>query len=437
MIDRRTSGDFAFKLLSAFIESGEGKPDTWALIVAGMLGDNRAITTLASKVRGWAQDFSQKQGEWGIESLAINGSGAALSSVESIASKFKDNPRRKFKVIGEAAQNALELAAKRMGLSMEDLGDRIVPTMGFEAGRARQIPVGKRTIEAVIGLDFKLAMKDVDTGKRAVSIPKTAAPEIVAEFKGLGKLLVEVAKSQAARLEKLMVCQHRWTAGRWRERFLQHPMLFPFAVRLVWGTFDDKGKLLQAFRALPDRSLTDPADEPIELSAEDAPVGIVHPLEMAADQLDVWRTHLSDYEIEAPFPQIDRPIARVTAAQRELKKYEELNGTKINSLSFSGKSERSGWMRGAVGGGGTVASYRKRFDQDGIDAFITFDGVPLYMDPTAMTTIGTLLFLPIDTTPRDFEARLMRLGEVPPMVYSEAVSDMMRICGRTEAAALS
>src|SRR6185437_2673338 len=241
-------------------------------------------------------------------------------------------------------------------------------------------------------------------------------------------------KSQAVRLERLMVRQHRWTAARWRERFLEHPLLFPFAVRLVWGTFDNKGQLLQAFRALPDRSLSDPLDESVELPAEDAAVGIVHPLEMSADQLDTWRRHLADYEIEPPFPQIDRPIARVAAAQVDLKKYEQFNETKINSLSFSAKSERSGWTRGAIGGGGTVASYRKRFDPAGIDAFISFDGVPLYFDPTAVTTIGTLLFLPIDTTVRDFEARLMRLGDVPPMVYSEAVSDMARICGRSEAA---
>ena len=38
--------------------------------------------------------------------------------------------------------------------------------------------VASRTIEATIGLDFKLSMKDAKTGKKAVSIPKAAPPEM-------------------------------------------------------------------------------------------------------------------------------------------------------------------------------------------------------------------------------------------------------------------
>ena len=431
LLDRRTSGDFALKLLNAFLEADAPKSDAWAMITAGVLGDNRVITTLLTKVRGWAQDFAQKLGEWGVEALAISGSDAALMAVESIATKFKDNPRRKFKLIGEAAQNALELAAKRMGLTMEELADRVVPALGFEPGRPRRIEAGKRVIEATISLDFKLSMKDVATGKRAISIPKTAAPEVVAEFKGLGKLLTEVAKSQAVRLENLMVRQHRWIAQRWRELFLQHPVLFPFAVRLVWGTYDESG-VRQTFRALPDRSLTDSGDAPLDLPIDKTSIGIVHPLDLSAKQIEAWQSHLSDYEIEPPFPQMERAIVRVTAEQRACKMYEQLKGAKLNALSFRGKAERSGWTRGPVGDGAMVASYRKQFAALGLDAFVTIDGLPAYADPTAEVTIGSILFLPTDATPREFQSRLMALGDVPAMAFSEAIGDIARICGRLE-----
>jgi hypothetical protein len=430
LIDRKTSGDFAFKLLGAFLDAETPKNDAWALIIAGVLGDNRVITTLATKVRGWAQDFAQKLGEWGIEALALNESDAALMAVEAIATKFKDNPRRKFKVIGEAAQNAIELAAKRLGITMDELGDRIVPTLGFEPGRPRRIEAGRRVIEATIGMDFKLSMKDVETGKRAVSIPKTASPQVVAEFKGLGKLLLEVAKSQAARLENLMVLQRRWPARRFRELFLEHPVLFPFAVRLVWGTYSPDAKILSTFCALPDRSLTDSSDEPVDLPTDDTPVGIAHPLDLSEEQLNAWRAHLADYEIESPFSQMDRPVMRVVPEQRELKMYDELKGSQLNALSFRSKSERSGWSRGPVGDGAMIASYRKRFAGLGIEAYVTIDGLPVYTDPTAQVTVGSVLFIPIDTTPRDFQERLMKLGEVPALAFSEAVGDMTRICGR-------
>jgi hypothetical protein len=434
LIDRRTSGDFALKLLDAFFESERGKPDAWALIAGGMLGDNRTITMLTSKIRGWADGFNQKLGEFGIEALALNGTPAALMAVSAIAEKYKDNPRKKYNVIGAAAQEALELAAKRMAISMDELGDRIVPTLGFEPGKPRIVEAGGRTIEATIGLDFKLSMKDAKTGKKAVSIPKAAPPEVQAEFKGLSKLLVEAAKSQSARLEALMVRQHRWPAARWDEVFLRHPLLFPFAVRLVWGMYDEDGKVVSTFRALPDRTLTDAHDEPVELE-QGRSIGIVHPLDLTAEQIESWRTHLGDYEIAPPFLQIERQLVTVPEKLRGQTKYDKLKGTQMNAMSFRSKVERSGWTRGVVGEEGMVGSYRKRFASSGIDAFVVVDGMPVYgYDPGATATVAEVLFLPLDTKPADFSTSLLKLGDVPAMVFSETVGDLMRITGKIEGA---
>jgi hypothetical protein len=430
LIDRKTSGDFAMHVLDGFL-SGATNDAAWAMIVAGILGDNRVITTLTAKVRGWADDFAQKLATWGVEALALNGSNAALSAVHSLAEKYRDNPRRKYAIVGAAAQEAIELAAKRLGVSLDELGDRIVPTLGFEPGQPRRIEAGGRIIEATIGLDFKLAMKDAKTGKRAVSIPKSAPPEVQAEFKGLGKLLQEVAKSQTARFERLMVGQHRWPASRWRELFLQQPIVFPFAVRLVFGAYHADGKLLASFRALPDRTLTDPHDEPVELE-EAWSVGIVHPLDLSPEQRSAWQQHLHDYEIEPPFLQIDRPVVTVPDELRQDVTYERLRGATLNGFSFRGKAERSGWTRGPVGDDAMVLSYRKRFAPRGIDAFVTLDGLPIYADPTATVTIQQVLFLPTDTKPEEFHAKRLRLGELSAMVFSETVGDLVRITGRTE-----
>jgi len=315
---------------------------------------------------------------------------------------------------------------------MDELGDRIVPTLGFEPGRPRIVEAGGRTIEATIGLDFKLSMKDAKTGKKAVSIPKAAPPEVQAEFKGLGKLLVEAAKSQTARLEALMVRQHRWPAARWEEVFLRHPLLFPFAVRLVWGAYVASGKVVSTFRALPDRTLTDAHDEPVELD-NDLVVGIVHPLDLTREQIEAWQTHLGDYEIAPPFLQIERQLVSVPDNLRSATKYDRLKGTTMNALSFRSKVERSGWTRGAVVDSGMVGSYRKRFAGSGIDAFVVVDGMPVYgYDPAASVTVAEVLFLPIDAKPQDFTSSLMKLGDVPVMVFSETVGDLMRITGKIE-----
>lgn len=428
LIDRQSSGDFAHKLFNAFLENGPAKADAWAMLVAALLGDNRVMAALASKIRSWADDGEQKLGTFGVAALALNGSVPALAAVYAIAEKFAGSTRRKLAVIGEAAQESMEKAASRLKLSMDALGDTLVPTLGFEPGRPRLIEAGKRRIEAAIGLDFKLAMKDLETGKKVASIPKSAPPEVQAEFKGLGKLLLEVAKSQSARLERLMVNQHRWQTARWRELFQQQPVLFPFSVRLAWGAFDEQGRLTGLFRALPDRSLTDAGDEPFELTAPK--VGIMHPLEMTPEQREAWRSHLGDYEIQQPFAQIDRQAVTVPDDLRERTEFDGIKGATLNGFGFRGRAEKSGWTRGSTGDGGMINTYRKRFEGHAIDAYVCVSGLPAYPDPTAMASVEWVAFVPLGADVFQSQGQRMKLGDVPAMVYCESVGDMMRIFGR-------
>ena len=81
----------------------------------------------------------------------------------------------------------------------------------------------------------------------------------------------------------------------------------PFATRLVWGAYDTDHKLVGTFRALEDRRLTTPADEPFDLSGA-ASIGIVHPLELDDETRTAWQTHLADYEIARPSRSSSGPV---------------------------------------------------------------------------------------------------------------------------------
>ena len=225
-----------------------------------------------------------------------------------------------------------------------------------------------------------------------------------------------------------MVSQHHWPTTRWQELFQQQPVLFPFSVRLVWGTYDAEGKLTGMFRALPDRTMTDAGDEPYELAA--AGVGIVHPLELPAEQREAWRSHLADYEIEQPFTQVERPVVVVTDEIKDQLAYDGLKDASLNGFAFRGKAEKSGWTRGAVGDDVMINSYRKRFKTLGVDAFAVISGLSYYPDPSATANVEQVVFVPIDVQPREFLQKRLKLGNVPPMAYSESVGDLLRIFGR-------
>ena len=73
-----------------------------------------------------------------VKALALNGSQTALLTVDGISRKFK------FKQVKSAAGEALEYAAKELGISKEELSDKIVPDLGFDAEAKRTFNYGER-----------------------------------------------------------------------------------------------------------------------------------------------------------------------------------------------------------------------------------------------------------------------------------------------------
>lgn len=260
------------------------------------------------------------------------------------------------------------------------------------------------------------------------------------EFREVAATLKEAVKSQLLRMETLMVRQFRWPAARWQELYLQHPLLMPFAQLLVWGAYDPNGKLVSTFRALEDRTLTDASDTAADLQPGST-VGIVHPLELTDDVRQAWLTHLADYDVVPPFPQLDRPVVRVQPEEGRMLFGEALAGTKINGMTFKGRAERLGWVRGSVCDAGCINYYLKTFPAAGVDVFVGTEGMFVGMDMYSDIDLGRVFFVrhgtveigsyvydePADAT----DPRLLRFGDVPAIAFSEAMGDLTRIAGKT------
>ena len=275
------------------------------------------------------------------------------------------------------------------------------------------------------------------------TLPASAPAEFKEEVKLLSTLLEDVVKGQIHRLEVLMVCQYAWPASVWLERYTLHPLLRPFAVRLVWGAYDQSGSLIKTFRALEEGSLTGRDDEAIVLPL-DTTVRMLHPLVVDDEEREAWIRSLEDYEIKPPFPQMNRPVMYVSADQKEEKMYGQFNGTDMTSLTFKGRAERLGWRRGSICDSGSIDAYWKSFPAAGVDAFLGVDGMAVGADfdarislkdacfvTTGSVQVGSYIY---DTPTSASDSRLIPFGSVPAVVFSEVVSDMRKIVGVIEAA---
>jgi hypothetical protein len=321
LIDRSRSGDFAREILSGFLSSQQDAKDRWALTVGGLLGDDRIVPGLSDQIRQWVDQNRGKMAEYAVQAMGLLGSDAAMLAVDAMAIRY----RNRMKNVGKAAAEAFAAAADKLGISTDELGDRVVPWLGFERGRPRVIEAGKARIQVTIGPDLKLAFVDLEKGKPLKSPPKSLSKETLAELKEEAVSLREVVKAQLLRLENLLVRQRRWPAGRWKELFLEHPLLLSLAQKLVWGHYDGGGKLLGTFRPLADRTLTTQEDEAYALSGAGA-VGMIHPLELEEMTRVAWQKHVADYEVQPPFAQLEREVVATGPEQAALRSFDDLIG---------------------------------------------------------------------------------------------------------------
>ncbi|MBN9691616.1 MAG: DUF4132 domain-containing protein [Verrucomicrobia bacterium] len=435
-LDRSASGAFAVEVVTAFLGSKQEADDRWALALAALTGDDRLVPLLSAQIREWADAQRGKLAEYAVQALALLGTDAALLAVDAMAIRY----RSKNKNIGKAAADAFAAAAAARGLTVEELGDLVVPWLGFTPNQPRLVTSPKGAFEVRIGADLKLAFREATTGKRVAKLPDSIGADAKSELKEVTANLKEAVKSQLLRLEMLMVRQFRWPGVRWLELYPRHPLLRPLAQRLVWGEYASSGALQRTFRVLEDGSLTDPTDETLALS-ESAQVGLVHPLELTSAQRQAWVQHLADYEVVPPFPQLDRPVVACPADQVEKRFDRRFTGTELNGMTFKGRAERLGWGRGSVCDAGMINFYWKSFPSAGVDVFVGTEGMGVGMDMYSDMTLGEAFFVrhgsvkigsyEYDEPGEESDERLIPFGQVPAIAYSEALGDLAKISGKT------
>lgn len=434
-LDRAGSGDAALALLQGFLGSAQEASDRWTMVVAVLTGDDRLVPPLRKAILHWADNSRGKLAEYAVQALALLGTEAALMVVDSLSVRF----RSKNKNIGQAAADAFAEAAETRGVTVEELGDLVVPWLGFEPGAPRTVETSKGPVEAFIDPQLKLGYRDAKTGKAMAKLPAGAPAEVQAEFKTLAATLKEAVKAQQLRIETLLVRQFRWPVDRWQSLYLKHPLLRPFAQRLVWGWRDASGELHLTFRALDDASLTDVEDGPVALP-EQGSVCLVHPLDLTDSARTRWIQHLADYAVTPPFPQLDRPVIRPKPEERDAKFGHHVAGTQLNAMTFRSRAEKLGWSRGSVCDAGGITAYRKIYSGAGVEAFLLLEGMYVGIGIEESIELGDVFFVragsvqvgsyAYDEPNRPDDPRLMAFGEVPAVPFSETMGDLLKISGK-------
>ncbi|MGW6936696.1 WGR and DUF4132 domain-containing protein [Lentzea sp. NPDC054927] len=336
-LDPGSLAAFAWAVFEQWQKAGGPSKEGWALTALGWFGNDDTVRALSPMIRNWPGESQHARAVAGLDVLADIGTEVALSHLNSIAEKVS------FKGLKTRAQEKVSQIAAELGLSRDQLSDRLVPRLGLDDAATLVIDYGSR--QFTVGFDEQLKPFVLDPdGKRRKDLPKPGAkddqelaPLEHKRYMTLKKDVRTIASDQIQRLERAMVDQRTWTAEEFHTVLAAHPLLWHVVRRLVWIT--DEGK---SFRLAEDRTLADSGDDEFTLS-ENAVVRVAHAVELQ-DAAHAWGEVFADYEILQPFPQLGRPVHVVSAEDLlpHIRKYCDVAHPIGKILGLTKK----GWVRG-------------------------------------------------------------------------------------------
>jgi len=351
------------ELFDKWIAQGAEAKKGWVLFAASIHGKEDIVSKLYHQIQEWSKTLRGSIATEAVMALALNLSPRALLLVDTIGRKIKH------KQVKSGALIALDEAAKRRGITREELDDRIVPNFDLDENMQRTFDYGTRSFKVTLTSTLDLEVFD-ETGKKLKGFPlpgkkddNSKATEAYAAFQGMRKQIRTAVANQKERLEHALSIRREWSTEAWKNLFVKNPLMHQFAIGLIWGIYKE-GELLQSFRYMEDGSFNTQEGDDYQVP-EHVNISLVHPVELSDEEKAAWKEQLADYEITQPIEQLDRTVYCVTEDEKDQKRMERFGGFVLNDLALDSKLASLGWYRGEFGdAGGYNTYYRKDIEID-------------------------------------------------------------------------
>lgn len=411
---------FVWALFKEWQLAGMPPKEAWALHALGWFGDDETVRALTPVIRAWPGEGAHHRAVDGLDVLASIGTDVALLHLHGIAQRVP------FKALKLRAQEKISSVAAELGLTGEQLSDRLVPDLGLDADGSTVVDYGTRRF--TVGFDEQLKPYVLDEGgRRLKDLPKPGtrdhaelAPAERKRFAALKKDVRTIASDQVRRLEAAMVDGRAWTGAEFRQLFVEHPLVWHLVRRLVWLAEAEGG--VTAFRVAEDRTYADVEDEAVKF-ADDARITLAHPLHLEG-RLDAWAELFADYEIVQPFPQLGRPVLAATedeAGGARLKRFEGFTVPVGKLLAL----QKRGWERGEPQDAGVERWFSRRLGPERYLVIEISEGIAVGMiGEFPDQTLDTVW---LDTQPGDhWSSRTypLRFADLSPVIVSEVLADL-------------
>lgn len=429
-IDPDDLNNFTIEVFRRWVSKGAAAKTKWVMWFCGVHGGHGMIETLMKYIKEWSEHLRGAIASEAVYAMAVNGSSEALMNVDSMARKFKH------KQVRNSANDALVKASEILGITKEELSDRIVPDMGFSDEMCRVFDYGKRQFNVYLTPTLEIEIYNGD--KKVKNMPKVGvnddkeiAEKSYNDFKVMKKQIKTVVENQKQRLEYVLMCDRKWTCENWKKLFVKNPVMHCFAIGLIWGIYSGS-ELLESFRYMDDGSFTNIDEDEFELP-ENASIGLVHPIELTDEQKASWIEQLSDYEITQPFNQLGRPCYRPDEKELADDEITRFEGVSVGNYTLRGKLTKQGWETGTPLDGGWFHEFVRNDvlkcvkNSDGTTVYegyhteIEFDGMGIDYMEAEDVNLGKLVFKNYNAS---YNTKNLKIKDVNPRYFSEIIMQL-------------
>jgi hypothetical protein len=413
-------------LLRAWLQdfgTGTARKIRWVVPSAAILGGDACALLIGAHLRGQNYDL-RCPGEVGVGALVEMGTRGAILELAHLGRKCAARFR------GKQAHDALQAIARAQGLTPDQMQDQLLPDGGLDALGRRTFDYGPRQFELLLDDHLTPILRAPD-GRRLTALPKPTSrddPLRATQSRDAWKTgkaqIQQTARWLASRFETAMISGETWSADRFSEHFMRHPLARHVVRRLLWASTAPNRASATCFRIAEDDTLADSNDVRIDLPQGNSAIGPVHPLGLEPGMLETWQRLFAEYRFVGPFPQLDRPVFRLREDQAVLRTLTSFPHSRVQAKALVFPLENRGWVRQGSADGGILNLHSRHFPGLGVTAHLEYLPGAFLGDlaGSGLQDLTQLYFVELNTRPNSSQA--LPFGKVPPVVYSETLRDL-------------
>jgi len=353
-----------------------------------------------------------------LYSLSVLSNDSAAAELTRLSQTVKQPSAKK--LIGKT----LDKVAESSGQTREDMEECAVPTYGLDSSGCLTQTIGEFTAECRIsGSDaFQLTWSKRD-GKSQKAVPAAIKEHHGPELKLLKRTIRDIEgmlPSHRRRIEGFILSEREWEFEKWRERYLDHPLIATLSRCLIWHFRDGAN---QAAGIWHNGQVVDNQNARIGWLSSNTRVRLWHPLGQEFEDVRRWRQWLETNQVVQPFKQAHREIYILTDAELQTDTYSNRFAAHIiRQHQFAALAAERGWayrLQGAFDSHNVPTIVLPRWN-----LAVEFWIEPLGDQPET-SPHGIFLHMSTDQVRFCDSCGAPRpLCEVPAMVFSELMRDV-------------